>query len=396
MNVIVAHEGKQHVNHLLIGLANRNWLRRFYVGFASNHLPTPLRRIRRLDHWLRKKQFVGFDPNLIRSMYISTLLSRLTTNHLGHVQTAFRLFDGWVANRLGRETECDVFIGYENCNRLSFRAVKRLGKITVLDLAHIHHDQSLDIRQQYIPALVNVAEVLAVNARKQAALAHTDYIFTLSNLATASLCAAGISRDRIYELALGVDTALFRPASRQQTTSTFTVLYVGTLHWMKGIDQLIRAFQALNLPDAQLLLVGPVGDAGALLTQCTGTIRHVPFLHHDDLVSYYQQADVFVFPSYLDSWGQVVLEAMACGTPVIVSDNTGAKDAVAKGGGFIVPTSDETALSDKIRHFYERRSEVGRLGREARLVAEHYTWDQYYQQLAESITDIARRENIPL
>ncbi|WP_345244854.1 glycosyltransferase family 4 protein [Nibrella saemangeumensis] len=246
----------------------------------------------------------------------------------------------------------------------------------------------------YSPLPVDPREMSYVNWRKDAALAVTDYIFSLSGFATHSLVENGIQPYRIYELNLGVNLELFRPAVPRK--SRFTALYVGTIHYLKGIDKLLAAWQTLKLPDAELIIVGPVGDAGSLLKQYSGSFTYLPFLHHDELVKYYQHADVFVFPSYLDSWGQVVLEAMACGTPVIVTENTGAKDAVAKGGGFVVPPGDQQALQEKIMYLYQNRAEVERLGLEARRVAEQYTWENYYAQVQGALEDIARRENISL
>lgn len=395
MNIIVTNEGKHHVNQLLVCLGKQGWLQRFYVGFASNRLLFSFRQIKYLEHWLRKKEFTGFDTTRIRSFYVSTLIARLATAHTGYTKQAFWLFDKWVAKRLHDEPNFDLLIGYENCNLLSFQVARKLHKITVLDLAQVHH---LTIEAiQCTLTIADFTETLTahINQQKQAALDLTDYILTLSSFATRSLTDNGIARDRIYEVNLGIDPAHFQPADKP-VDGRFRVLFTGTITYRKGIAQLISAFKELQLPGSELLLIGPIGDAKALVADCTGSIRHIPFLHHDELVGYYQQADIFVFPSYLDSWGQVVLEAMACGTPVIVSDNTGAKDAVAKGGGFIIPTGDEAALREKIRYFYESRSEVDRLGQEARRVAEQYTWNSYYQQVAAALTDIAHRENIPL
>ncbi|MDB5240048.1 MAG: hypothetical protein JWP57_673, partial [Spirosoma sp.] len=174
----------------------------------------------------------------------------------------------------------------------------------------------------------------------------------------------------------------------------FRMLFVGTITYRKGVDLLLQTFKNLDLPNAELVLVGPVSDGRDLLRLCTGSIRYVPFLHQNELATYYQEADVFVFPSYLDSWGQVVLEAMACGTPVIVTENTGAKDALVKGGGFVIPAGNVMALAEKIEYFYNNRAEVERIGREARRVAEQYTWENYYRQVTDALTDIAHRVGI--
>lgn len=391
MRIIVSHDGRQHVNHLLRALVQKHWLARFYAGFAANIHGPLFQWWPRLHRQLRKRSFAGVPVGLIRSFGLSLLLSKVLNGEYRTIRVAYYLFDRWVANSL-RYEKFDVLIGYENSNFHSFEMAKRLGKVTVLDLAHIHHEQSRLIREQYTPEKINRSEIAYINQRKQAALNLSDYVLTLSSFATKSLAQYGVAPDRIYELNLGVDTTFFYPV--QRPGGPFRILYVGAVRHAKGIGVLLKAYERLGLSNTELTVVGPVGDGKDLLAQCTRTIRHVPFLHHDELVAYYQQADVFVFPSYLDSWGQVVLEAMACGTPVIVTENTGAKDAVAQGGGFVIPAGDELALSEKISYFYRNRGAVEQMGHEARRVAEQYTWANYHRQITDALTDIARRKGI--
>ena len=64
----------------------------------------------------------------------------------------------------------------------------------------------------------------------------------------------------------------------------------------------------------------------------------------------FNESDVFVFPSYLDSWAMVVVEAMACGLPVLVSENTGAKDVVHESCGEILSVGNYHQLKEKIEY----------------------------------------------
>src|SRR5207253_879376 len=132
--------------------------------------------------------------------------------------------------------------------------------------------------------------------------------------------------------------------SKYNSNPVFRILYTGMISQRKGINILLEAFKALNLKNAELILIGPNFDGNELLKKYEGYYTHYSFLPHEELVSEYQKADIFVLPSYLDSWAMVVLEAMACGTPVIVSENTGSKDAVQKGGGFVIPIDNVEAL----------------------------------------------------
>jgi glycosyltransferase involved in cell wall biosynthesis len=87
----------------------------------------------------------------------------------------------------------------------------------------------------------------------------------------------------------------------------------------------------------------------------------------------------------------VVLEAMACGTPVIITENTGSKDAVSKGGGFVIPSGDMDALKEKISFLYRNRTVMEDMGRKAHLVAQQYTWENYYRQVQFAVEDIAKK-----
>lgn len=391
MKILVTHDGRQHVNRLLIACEQRQWLRRFYTGFSANRFLPYLRWAPGVYKQLRRRAFTGVPLQSIRSFGVSFMLTRWFGEYRS-IRLAYPLFDYWVAHNLSNES-VDIVIGYENANRHTFNRARQLGKTTVLDLAQVHHRTIEQISSLRPVNELTGGQQDAINHRKQAALDLTDYILTLSSFARQSLVDNGIDPSRIYEVNLGIDIQNFTVVPKPKD-GRFRVLFVGTITYRKGVDLLLQTFRNLALPNAELTLVGPISDGKDLLAQCTDTIRHVPFLHHDELVHYYQQADVFVFPSYLDSWAQVVLEAMACGTPVIVTENTGAKDAVAKGGGFIVPTGDERALAEKIKYFYDDRTDVERLGAEARRVAEAFTWEHYYQQLTDALTDIAQKEGI--
>jgi glycosyltransferase involved in cell wall biosynthesis len=141
-----------------------------------------------------------------------------------------------------------------------------------------------------------------------------------------------------------------------------------------------------------------MADGKAILDKYEGLFTHVPYLLHADLVKYYQQADLFVFPSYLDSWALTVLESMACGTPVVVTEHTGSRDAVRQGGGFIIPVDDKEALKERILFFYQNREQLEVVGRKAHEVAQAYTWSNYYGQVQKAMMQIWEQQTdaVPL
>jgi len=122
-------------------------------------------------------------------------------------------------------------------------------------------------------------------------------------------------------------------------------------------------------------------DMRSLLSKYLGrskTVRVAGFA--GDLVRFYQDASVFVFPSLSEGSAKVTYEAMACGLPVIVTPNAG---SVARDGehGIVVPVRDKEALERAILSLYENRDLREELGAKGRKHIERYTWENHRKTL---------------
>ncbi|MEN0045623.1 MAG: glycosyltransferase family 4 protein [Bacteroidota bacterium] len=394
MKVIVSQPNKQYCNDLLIALNQQGYLQRFYTLLASNKTTT-LNSIlpNKFKGELRKRHFPTIPADRIRHFPSLLAYHKLFTSDIeSKIKKSFKRFDQAVAKAMSQE-DYDIALSYENANLHTFQTAKKQGKTTILDLAQVHHNTIADIND-IVPLEKGMTResMRYMNALKEEALAVTDYVFTLSSFARDTMIEQGIPTDQVFTANLGINPELFAPKTTWNTNKKLQFLFVGTMTYRKGLDILLRAFHELKLPNAELILVGPMADAADQMQQYEGSYTYVPFLHHEELVRYYQQADVFVFPSYLDSWAQTVVEAMACGTPAIVTEHTGAKDAVRQGGGFVIPINDVDALKAKILHFVEDRSEIERLGRQATAIAQQYTWANYHRQIVENIGNVSNEK----
>lgn len=150
-----------------------------------------------------------------------------------------------------------------------------------------------------------------------------------------------------------------------------------------GFHYLLEAWQNLALPKSELVLVGhPVGQESLTVLE-----RYDPELFRwirevDDIHLMYASADVFVFPSLVEGFGMVTLEAMASGVPVIVTENA---NAVVRDGldGYVIPIRDVNALQDRIRRLHDDASLRESMGEAARKRAEEFTWQRYHTGLVE-------------
>jgi glycosyltransferase involved in cell wall biosynthesis len=158
----------------------------------------------------------------------------------------------------------------------------------------------------------------------------------------------GVDPARIKLMPRGVDTGRFHPAEPplDKSSASFTLLYVGRVSKEKNLDVLAEAFKLLNRADVKLRIVG----GGPYLEEMRASLKgyHAEFsgyLEADALVRAYQEADLFVFPSTTDTFGNVIMEAHACGLPTLVTEIGGPAENVRDGvNGSIVKGNDVHAL----------------------------------------------------
>jgi glycosyltransferase involved in cell wall biosynthesis len=171
-------------------------------------------------------------------------------------------------------------------------------------------------------------------------------------------------------LPYGIDTTVFASNSHVQTKPP-VVLTVGRLERRKGVDVLLRAMPRVwqRFPDAQVRLIGNEGDLsrGDLLAMALADKREQivfpGFLERDQLVKEYQHATIYIAPTQYETFGYTVLEAMACGRPVI-STQVGAIPELVDDGktGLLVPWNDPTELAEAIIKLLDDPASAARMG----------------------------------
>lgn len=180
----------------------------------------------------------------------------------------------------------------------------------------------------------------------------------------------------------GVDTALFTPV-HPESNRPFTIVCVARLIERKGQHHLLNAFAQLRATceqPLQLLFVG-TGDAESALRESAArlqvgdSVTFKGFVARDRMPAVYQEADVFVLPSEQEGMSIALLEAMASGLPVIVTDTGGTAELVTKGeNGEIVPWADVPALVRALRELLQADDLRRRMGAENRRRVLRFGW----------------------
>jgi glycosyltransferase involved in cell wall biosynthesis len=194
----------------------------------------------------------------------------------------------------------------------------------------------------------------------------------------------------VHVFSRGVDTELFSPARRcadlrrnwgcddTSPRGDVVALYVGRIAAEKNIGLALEAFDALTSAHAHAycVLVGDGPELARLRALHPGFIFTGAKIG-EELARHYASADYFVFPSLTETFGNVVLEAMASALPVVAFDYAAAHEHIRNWkNGVLVPTSDRTGFIDATVAAASDRDRLQRMGAQARASAESLSWDR--------------------
>ena len=224
-----------------------------------------------------------------------------------------------------------------------------------------------------------------------------DLVLSPSAAADASLRTLGVGDDKVARWGRGVELARFGPHHRVEghLPGELNVLYAGRLTREKGVELLAESFLDAHARDGRLHLVlaGGRPEEEFLRERLGDRATFLGWLEGDELARAYASADLFLFASTTDTFGQVILEAQASGLPVVAVAEGGPCDLIEDGvTGLLRPASAE-ALGAALVALASSPSDRSRLGRAGERSAHRHTWERALVQLA---TGYARVLSSPL
>ena len=373
---------------MALGLFQGGFLTCYATGIpvSFTQIPTVFRP---LLARLSRYEYIDLPETKVKLNMLAPILNRSLSRVLsyrmhGYVQRVAEIvFDKWAA-QLVKGVAPDVVIAYENTALHTFKAAKVIGAKCILDAASLHHieqDKHYQSKQaRWLKEKIDYCKDQEIDL--------ADMIITASELA------AGSYRDHvpnktIVPVPLGVDTAQFLPGNMdrwQHDAGPFIFAFVGSATEIKGFDTILSAIDIL-LKEGNLNFEFWV--AGHMEETVSRGPRFKPLgmLSHKDLSHVLRLAHCLVMPSRFNSVELVVLEALASGIPVIVSEMVGAKQVVVDGeNGFIIAVGDVAALSSRMRLLAQNRIRAARMGAAARWTAERHDWSIYHQKVRSVIS----------
>lgn len=251
-------------------------------------------------------------------------------------------------------------------------------------LAKIFHSAPLVITNHGLisasaPAWLNT---LYKNTFSKATFQIADHIICYTSIEKENLEKLGIDPKKISVIHNGVDTTLFTLRTSKKTADKKQILWVGRFVTGKGVEYLIDAFSRVHnkSPGTHLILIGvgpekPAIEERIKKLHLQSSVTFIDYLDNEELPGVYKNSDVFVLPSLMEGVPRTILEAMACGVPVVTT-NLPHLVRIIDGAGLVVPPKEPTLLSDAILTILEDSSLAENMGqRGRRKVEQEYSWE---------------------
>ena len=340
-----------------------------------------------------RRDSIDVDPKNVSTYILPEAIKRAGRRLpiLRHHDLAFYLaaeaFDRWAARRVD---DCDILLAWASFGLRSMRQAKKMGAVTVLNRGGAHvlaraRIVAEEFEQAGISADLQDAHprLIDKNVREYE---EADYILVPSRFVADTFLPYGIPEEKLRVVHQAVDLSPFSPVPKED--DVFRVVYVGRLALVKGVHHLLEAFHKLQLPNSELVLIGnETEEMRPFMERYAGNYRYVGPVPHAELYRHYSQGSVFVSASLPEALGATVMEAMACGLPVVCTA-TGAAEVVRDGrDGYVVPIGDVDALADRLRHLYENQRTANEMGQSA-LQRAHDFCEGYGDNLASTLLDL--------
>ncbi len=365
MKVVISVGGRFHAIRLAEQLHRMGYLERIITTkrwYVRNVLP------QRYATAIPAPEYVG--------MLIRRFPSLVARGYYSYVKD--NLFDALARRYI---PPCDVFHAWGNYALISIPYARRMGASVVIERGSSHpRYQDAILREECdrlgFPIERAHPQIIEKGLRE---IELADRVIIPSEFVLRSFLANGVPEDRLALIPYGIDLEGFSHGEKRD--SVFRVLFVGNIGVQKGVHYLLESWKRLALPNAELVLVGTVEPGmDRILHEHRDRIVLAGHVPHERLHEWYSNASVFVLPSLQEGSALVTYEAMACGVPSIVSENTG---SIVRDGtdGYVIPIRDVDALCDRIERLHDNVELARQMGEAAMMHVRDYTWERHAREV---------------
>lgn len=404
--VIVAHPGRQHSFRVASELKENGMLQK-YITTVYDKKTSPLMKIIKLfvkgDNLKRvngRKNLDLSDEDVIQYCEIGGLIEILLAR-LDKKRNIYNWWQKYNTDCFGKKVakyaiknNADVVIMYDTNALSAFSILKKKAPhiLRIMDVSAANrvymktvYEKDFKCCPKFAKRLMCERKILwnekAMN-RFMKELEVTQFFLAPSNFVKKSLIYSGVKENRIAICPYGANFDISYTKKYISESGPIEAVYVGNVTEMKGIFYLLEAAQEIDCNKVHLTVVGAFDNSDNMITPYMKHISFTGRITHDKVLEILNKSDIFVFPSLGEGLSLSVLEALACGLPCIVTENSGANDAIENGkNGYVVNIQDKEALKEKMLWFFSHREQISQMSINAMKTIEDFNWKNHEKKL---------------
>jgi glycosyltransferase involved in cell wall biosynthesis len=404
---VVVHRGARDAYQVAAALAEAGMLECLVTDLYwpnDRFLPSRLAKCAKtsLRQMLYARYSALLPSKLVKQTLFSGLLSHLSDKIPSTPFSWRRRATRWTDSIMGQTA--GEMASARGANLLSysyygFQAFSTYGRGGMLFQAHPHPASVRSILQRELEAHPECAGSLLKEWELSLPQEDFERLVSETKMAACSLVASSFTRQTLIEngtkaesihvIPYGVDLTRFSPAPANagiRTAGKLKLLFVGTINQRKGIKYLLEALRLVDSRNVELTVCGRVVDDLSIFKPFASQVTIRPSVSAAELLAAYRSADLFVFPSAVEGFAQVLLESLACGLPILSTTRTAAPDLIRQGvEGFVVEPCKPDQLAERIEWAMANRIQIFDMRAAARQRATHFTWARFRKGIVDSV-----------
>lgn len=416
MKVLLAHPGKQHSFETAMALKKSGLLYKYITSIYDKD-GSITNKVKMLLPFKMQKKAMGrhctaLDNNDVVQFDEWKFLIVLMLSKFPHTEVLCRFLNDRFSDSFGRKVaklaireNVDAVICYDsNCkvlfDILSEKApnIRRIMDVSTANRIYMIHEFDKYIEETGETHIKQEQSFLWKKSnckRYISEIQNTEYFIVASQFVKKSLLYSGVKEKQISVIPYGVDPKKFLYKKETKYKEKLQLLYVGQITCKKGLEYLLKVVSAFPAEKVSIALAGDFNKTNPIYCKYKNkdNIRFLGFVTRDILANVYREADVFVFPTLGEGFGMVILEAMSCGLPALVSDHAGGNDVIENGfNGFEFEAGNEKMLSSQIEWLLLHPEKIPEMRENAYKTALNYTWDRYHANVSRVIEKICKEQ----
>lgn len=287
----------------------------------------------------------------------------------------------------------NIIYSYEDCSLNSFQLAKNNGIRTIYDLTSPYWrlkkkilDDEMNLQPDWKLSSTEITSVeKSLNKDKEIFL--SDQIVVASNFSAKSLDYYTEKKLNIKVIPYGSPKPITNFINARKINDKLKIIFAGRLVLSKGIQYLIESLYNIDLP-WELEIAGSIPEKPEQISKKLflflkdSRCKFLGQISNDKLLQRMRNSHLFILPSLYEGFGQVLLEAMSCGLPVITTENTGGPDFIKDcDNGFITPIRDTKRTAEIMQNLYNDEKLRISISEKAIITANKFSWEHYQSNL---------------